>query len=75
MPETKGNKEQQSGNQLFKVLIIWGAVFVGLFVLLQYTQIEKPEEVSFTKFWQMVEEGEIGKVTFSGMNMPMVPRS
>ena len=69
MPETKDNKDQQNKNQFFKVLIIWAAIVIGVFILLQYTQMEKPEEVSFTKFWQMVEDGEVTKVIFSGMDI------
>jgi cell division protease FtsH len=69
MPEKRDKKEQQSRNQFIKVILIWAAVFGGLFILLQYTQMEKPEEVSFTKFWQMVEEEKISKVTFSGMDI------
>ena len=69
MPEKKDKKEQQSRNQFIKVILIWAAVFGGLYILLQYTQMEKPEEVSFTKFWQMVEEGKISQVIFSGMDI------
>jgi cell division protease FtsH len=69
MPEKKDKKEQQNRNQFFKVVLIWAAVFGGLYLLLQYTQMEKPEEVSFTKFWEMVEEEKISKVTFSGNDM------
>lgn len=66
MPEKKDKKEQQNRNQFIKMILIWGAVFVGLFFLLQYTQMEKPEEVSFSRFWQLVESKQISKVTFSG---------
>ena len=66
MPEKKDKKEQQSRNQFIKMMLIWAAIAVGFFLLFQYTQMEKPEEVSFTKFWQMVEEEKINKVTFSG---------
>ncbi len=69
MPEKKDRKEQQSRNQFIKVILIWAAVFGGLYILLQYTQMEKPEEVSFTKFWQLVEEDKISKVTFSNMDI------
>jgi len=69
MPEKKSKKEQQRRNQFFKAVLIWVAVFGGLYILLQYTQIEKPKEVSFTKFWQLVEEEKIRKVTFSGMEI------
>ena len=69
MPEKKDKKEQQNRNQFIKVVLIWVAVFGGLYLLLQYTQMEKPEEVSFTKFWEMVEEEKISKVTFSGNDM------
>ncbi len=66
MPEEKNKKEQQNRNQFIKVILIWAAIFGGLYILLQYTQMEKPEEVSFTKFWEMVENEKITKVTFSG---------
>lgn len=69
MPEKEDKKEQQNRNQFFKFLIIWAAVAVGVLFLLQYTQMERPEEVSFTKFWQLVEEEKISKVTFSGMDI------
>jgi cell division protease FtsH len=69
MPEKKDKKEQQSKNQFFKVMLIWAAVFGGIYILVQYTQMEKAEEVSFTKFWQLVEEGRISKVTFSGVDI------
>jgi cell division protease FtsH len=69
MPEKKDKKDQQSRNQFIKVMLIWAAVFGGLYILLQYTKMEKPEEVSFTKFWQLVEEDKISKVTFSNMDI------
>ncbi len=69
MPEKKDKKEQQSRNQFYRVILIWAAAFVALYFLIQYTQMEKPEEVSFTKFWQLVEEDKISKVTFSNMDI------
>jgi len=71
MPEKKDKekKEQQSRNQFIKVVLIWVAIVAGSYFLFQYTQMEKPEEVSFTKFWQLVEEDKISKVTFSNMDI------
>jgi len=69
MPEKKDKKEQQSRNQFYRVVLLLTAAFMALYFLIQYTQIEKPEEVSFTKFWQLVEEDKINKVTFSNMDI------
>jgi cell division protease FtsH len=69
MGEEKDKKEKQSRNQFFKALLIWVSVFGALYILLQYVQTEKPEAVSYTKFWQLVEEKKISKVTFSGMDI------
>jgi cell division protease FtsH len=69
MPEKKDKKEQQSRNQFYRVVLLWAAAFVALYFLIQYTQIERPEEVSFTRFWQLVEEDKINKVTFSNMDI------
>ena len=69
MPDKKDKKEQQSRIQFYRVVLLWAAAFVALYFLIQYTQMEKPEKVSFTKFWQLVEEDKISKVTFSNMDI------
>jgi cell division protease FtsH len=71
MPEKKDKEKQaqQSRNQFIKVVLIWVAIVAGSYILFQYTQVEKPEEVSFTKFWQLVEEDKISKVTFSNIDI------
>jgi len=68
MPEKrdKEKRAQQERNQFIKMILIMAAIFGGLYILLQYTQMEKPAEISFSKFWEMVEEEKISKVTFSG---------
>jgi cell division protease FtsH len=70
MPEEKDKKEQQKNrSQIFRTFLLFTAVFGSLYILLQYVQTERPEEVSYTKFWQLVEEEKINKVTFSGMDI------
>jgi len=74
MPEKKDkkkkpNKNQINNNQNLKAILIFAAVFGALFILMQYTKFEKSEEVSYTEFWRLVEEGSVSKVTFSGMDI------
>jgi len=65
----KPNRNQINNNQNLKAILIFAAVFGALFILMQYTKFEKSEEVSYTEFWRLVEEGSVSKVTFSGMDI------
>jgi len=74
MPEKKDKKKKPKKNQInnnqnLKAILIFAAVFGALFILMQYTKFEKSEEVSYTEFWRLVEEGSVSKVTFSGMDI------
>jgi len=65
----KPNKNKINNNQNLRAILIFAAVFGALFILMQYTKFEKSEEVSYTEFWRLVEEGSVSKVTFSGMDI------
>ena len=67
--DKKSNQNQLSKNQNLKAILIFAAVFIVLFILMQYTNFEKSKEVSYTEFWQLVEADSVSKVTFSGMDI------
>ncbi|MEO0293808.1 MAG: ATP-dependent zinc metalloprotease FtsH [candidate division WOR-3 bacterium] len=69
MPEEKNKKEPQNKVQILKPFLIWAVFFSSLYIIFQYTKMERPKEVSFTMFWELVEEGKVSKVTFSGVDM------
>jgi len=62
-------KPKEGRGQFIRAIIIWGIIFGGLYLVIQFFQGEKYREVSFTRFWNYVETEEIQNVTFEGQQI------
>lgn len=60
---------KEVGGQFIRAIILWMAVFFGIWMLIQFVQKDKQKDVSFTQFWKYVEKGQIESVTFEGQNI------
>lgn len=62
-------KPRDNRGQFIRAIILWGVIFGGLYLVIQFFQGEKYREVSFTRFWNYVETEEIESVTFEGQEL------
>lgn len=62
-------KQRDNRGQFIRAIILWGVIFGGLYLVIQFFQGEKYREVSFTRFWNYVETEEIESVTFEGQEL------
>jgi cell division protease FtsH len=62
-------KPKEGKGQFIRAIILWGIIFGGLYLVIQFFQGEKYREVSFTRFWNYVETEEIQSVTFEGQQI------
>ncbi len=62
-------KPKANRGQFIKAIILWVIIFGGLYLVIQFVQGEKYKEVSFTHFWNYVNDERIEKVTFEGQDI------